>query len=120
MSDERLQILKMVREGKVSPEEAAKLLEAVEQPVVKERGQGKPRHLRLEYTEGSKRSSFSVGVGLVNWALRLLPGSFTMDVDGIVRKIDRQQILDAIAHGATGKILEAEEGKDRLEIWLDA
>jgi hypothetical protein len=121
MSDERLQILKMVQEGKVSAEEAAKLLDAVEQPAGKGKESGpRARHVRFEYTEGSKRSSFSVGVGLVNWALRILPASFTVDVNGAAQKINRQQILDAIEGGVTGKIFEWEDGKDRLEIWLDA
>lgn len=119
MSDERLQILKMVQDGKVSAEEAAKLLEALEQPTPKGKAPGgQPKHLRLEYSEGGKRSSFSVGVGLVTWALKLFP--LSMDVNGIAQKVDRQQILDAIQNGTVGKIFEAEEGRDRLEIWLDA
>lgn len=119
MNDERLQILKMVQEGKLSPEEAAKLLEAVEQPAAKERGP-KPKHLRLVMVDGPKRSTFSVGVGLATWALKVVPGTFLYSDSEGQRRIDTEAVLEAVESGTTGKVMEIVEGQNRLEIWLEA
>ena len=110
MNNERLQILKMVQEGKVSPEEAAKLLEAVEQPDAKRQ---KPKNIRLLITEGTKTQTLALSLGLAQWLLKI-PAATHLGV------FDKEQILEAISRGAAGKVLEAEEGNKRFEIWLDA
>lgn len=111
MNDERLQILKMVQEGKVSPEEAAKLLEAVEQPEAK---RPKPKSVRLLIVEGGKTSMLVLNVGMVQWLLKL-PMTVLQ-----IGTYDRDAVLEAVTRGAVGKVLEAEEGNRRFELWLDA
>lgn len=111
MSDERLQILKMVQEGKVSPEEAAKLLEAVEQPDPK---RPKPKNVRLAIMEGTKTQQIVLNLSLVQWLFKLPTTAISMGV------FDKEAILEAISRGTPGKVLEAEEGNRRFEIWLDA
>jgi len=110
MNNERLQILKMVQEGKVSPEEAAKLLEAVEQPDAK---RPKPKAVRLMISEGGKTSQLVLNIGMVQWLFRL-PGTVLT-----IGKYDKDGVLAAITQGAPGKVLEAEEGNKRFELWLD-
>lgn len=111
MNDERLQILKMVQEGKVSPEEAAKLLEAVEQPDAK---RPKPKSVRLVIAEGGKTSVLALNVGMVQWLLKL-----PMTVIQIGAH-DKDAVLEVVTRGNVGKVLEAEEGNRRFEVWLDA
>ncbi|HYF93901.1 MAG TPA: hypothetical protein VD969_16935 [Symbiobacteriaceae bacterium] len=111
MNDERLQILRMVQEGKVSPEEAAKLLEAVEQPEGKRQ---RPKSVRLLIVEGGRTQMLSLNLGLVQWLFRLPAAGFHVGV------FDKEAILEAISKGTVGKALEAEEGNRRFEIWLDA
>lgn len=111
MNDERLQILKMVQEGKVSPEEAAKLLEAVERP---EARRPKPKSVRLVIIEGSKSSVVALNIGMVQWLLKLTSTSVQLGA------FDKEAILEAISQGTVGKVLEAAEGNKRFEIWLDA
>lgn len=111
MNDDRLQILKMVQEGKVSPEEAAKLLEAVEQPESK---RPKPKSVRLVIMEGTKTQTVILGLGLVQWILKLPTTAFYVGV------FEKDDILAAIEKGTVGRVLEAEEGNRRFEIWLDA
>ncbi|MDF2627759.1 MAG: hypothetical protein K0R39_1590 [Symbiobacteriaceae bacterium] len=110
MNNERLQILKMVQEGKVSPEEAAKLLEAVEQPDAK---RPKPKVVRLMIMEGSKAGQLVLNIGMVQWLFKL-PGTMIQ-----LGAYDKDAILEAISRGTPGKVLEAAEGNKRFEIWLD-
>lgn len=115
MNDDRLQILRMVQEGKVSAEEAAKLLEALEAPA-KPDGP-KPKHIRVMITEGGKTKSFSIGMGLATWAVGV---ASTLSIFVGETKVDKAMLQDAIARGVTGKIFEAAEDGQRVEIWLDA
>lgn len=115
MSDERLQILKMVQEGRLSPEEAARLLDAVGAPSGV--SGPKPTHLRLKFQDGSKTRNFSVGVGFASWVLSLV-SDMQVKAGGV--QFDNRQLLDAIQRGTPGKIFEADEDGQRIEVWLDA
>lgn len=114
MSDERLQILKMVEEGKVSAEEATRLLDALGH--LPKSGSGpKATHLRLLLADGRKTTNLSFGVGLARWVLsvpmlRVEFGKMPVDADRLVQLIDT---------GFTGKVVEFSEENRRLEIWLD-
>lgn len=114
MSDERLQILKMVQEGKLSPEEAARLLDAVG---VQSPATGpKPTHIRLKLHDGSKTRHFSVGVGFASWVLGLV-ADMQIKAGGV--HFDNRQLLEAIQRGTPGKVFEADEDGQRIEVWLD-
>jgi hypothetical protein len=112
MNEERLQILRMVQEGKVSPEEAAKLLEAVEQPDGKGGPRQKPKHVRIVIQEDRRTHTVTIGLGMAKWFLTL-PWLTTYP------SIDRDHLLAEIERGTIGKVFEAEEGTDRFEIWLE-
>lgn len=114
MSGERLQILKMVEEGKVSAEEATSLLDALGNG--KRPGKGREStYIRGRFVEGKRVSDFSVRVGLARWILSwpLVNLEFGHD------RIDADQLVRLINSGATGKVLEFTEGDKKLEIWLD-
>ncbi|MCL4425370.1 MAG: hypothetical protein M1553_08020 [Firmicutes bacterium] len=117
--EERLQVLKMVEEGKVSVEEAAKLLEAMETPAP---AQGRTAgFLRIEVTEaGKKKANIKIPAALINLAVslgqRFLPAKIK-ELEGV----DFPAILEAVRQGARGKILEVEEEEKqtRVEIFLE-
>lgn len=116
MNPERLQILRMVQEGKVSPDEAAKLLDALETPAARPVGP-RPTHVRIAVTEDGRRTkNFSVGISLVSWALEFA-GRISIAVGG--HQFDRETLEDAISRGITGKVFAASEEGRRVEIWLD-
>ncbi len=50
MEEEKMRILKMIEEGKISAEEGAKLLKTIEEPAKKEGGK---RVLRIRVYEGN-------------------------------------------------------------------
>ncbi len=113
--EERLQILKMVQEGKISPEEAARLLEALEQPGARPAGP-KPTHVRIAIRDGERTHSFSVGIRLARWVLG--HGWVSLNLGGSDED-QKQLVLEAIENGPVGKVLELSDGDKRLEVWLD-
>jgi hypothetical protein len=77
--EERMKILKMLEEGKIKAEEAARLLEAVaeggaEPTAGAARGRGKTLHIRV-FRGGSERPNVNVNVplSLAKWALKFVP-----------------------------------------------
>jgi hypothetical protein len=119
MNDERIQILRMVQEGKVSPEEAAKLLEAVEQPEGKGgTAKAKPKSLRILIRDGARTQNIMLGVSLVKWILHL-PGLLFI-LTGNEGQLDKDILQGAIDSGFIGKVFEGEEGSRRVEVWIDA
>lgn len=103
MSEERLQIMRMVEQGKLSAEEAVKLLEAVEAPSGPADGP-KPRRVRVQVAEDGRSTQITVSAGLVCWVLSLRPNG----------------LRAALENGAPGKVFEAAEGSRKVEVWLEA
>jgi len=120
--DERLEILRMLQDGKISAEEAARLLEALSRA-----GGRKPREaarwFRLRvYDAATGRSRINVnlpvdllelGAGLVR---KIRP-------DGIpaLEGLDLDEILTSVKAGAAGKLAEIEDEEQgiRVEITVD-
>jgi len=94
---ERLKILKMLEEGKIKADEAARLLEALGEgaaepaagPTVK--GPGKTLHIRV-FRGDSERPSVNVNIplSLAKWALKFVPA------DAKARLGDREVDLDEL------------------------
>lgn len=117
MNEERLQILRMVQEGKLSPEEASRLLEAVEPPGARDGG-AKAKHVRVVLTQNGKTRSFTVGIGLAKTFLGI--PRFILGIRAGEAYMDQEQLAQAVAGAKPGKIFEGQDDKERIEIWLDA
>lgn len=120
--DERMKILKLLEEGKLSAEEAARLLKALgkrkseKQPVAVG---GEAKWLRVRVTElKSGRASVNVNLpmSLVNVGLKL-GARFVPETEGI----DFQEIDQALRAGLTGKIVDVvdEDEGQRVEIYVE-
>jgi len=123
-SDERLQILKMIEDEKISAAEAAELLRALDReddqrPDVPLKGASAPRWFRVRVTDiGSGRSKVSVNIpmGLVNAGIKM-GARFAPELEGV----DFDEISEMINSGAHGKIVDVvdnEEG-ERVEIFVE-
>jgi len=123
--DERMKILKMVEEGKVSAEDGAKLLAALSEsrrpptpPSVPGLG-GEARWFRVRVTDlasGKVKVNVNIPMGLVNVGIkmgaRFAPG---LDAEQM------EAIAEALKSGASGKIVEAidEEDGEKVEIFVE-
>ncbi len=122
MTEERLQILKMVESGNISADEAARLLQALDSAESREAaGQqaGKPRWFRVRVTDlasGKAKVNVNIPMGLVNVGMRM-GARFAPDVAGI----DPNIFLQAIREGTEGKVADVEDIEDgeRVEIFVE-
>jgi hypothetical protein len=127
-SEERLQILKMIQEGKISAEEGAKLLQALtagakadKRPTSPSGGPGSSdaRWFRVRVTDlasGKSKVSVNIPMGLVNVAMKM-GARFAPNIDNV----DYEEMMTAIKSGASGKIVDAtdEESGERVEIYVE-
>lgn len=121
MNEERLQILKMLQEGKISVDEAEKLLTAVDagEPTGPAR---EAKWFRVRITDlntGRVKVNVNLPVSLIGVATKFIPKS-ALNIDG--QSIDLNEILAAIKQGAAGKIVEVVDEDDegvKIEVLLD-
>ena len=124
--EERLKILKMIEEGKISAEEGAKLLAAIAEsrrtpsptPGMALSGV-EARWFRVRVTDlatGKPKVNVNIPMGLVNVGIkmgaRFAPG---------LEAEQMQAIADALKSGAVGKIVDVtdEEDDEHVEIFVE-
>ena len=123
-SEERLKILKMIEEGKLSAEEGTKLLTALsdKRPPVPPRAPGMPgapRWLRIRVTDvrsGRSKASVQIPLALVDAGMKI-GAHFAPEVEGV----DMSNVLDAVRSGMTGKIIDVTDDEDgeHVEIYVE-
>ena len=122
-SEERMRVLQMLEEGKITPDEAASLLRALGKG--QEAGPsrtGAPtenRYLRIRVTDlntGTGKVNVTIPLGLVSAGLRIAE-RFAPEAEGI----DMGELEEAILSGAEGKIVEVMDSEDneRVEIYVE-
>ena len=121
--EERMKILKMIEEGKLSAEEGTKLLAAlnVKRPTSL-RSPGTPggaKWLRIRVTDtrtGRSKASVQIPIGLVDAGLKI-GAHFAPEVDGV----DMSNVMEALRSGVTGKIIDVtdEEDGEHVEIYVE-
>jgi len=117
MSEERIRILKMVEEGKVSADEASRLLSAVEQSAP--RTVGEPAEwLRIRVKDlatGKPKVNVNLPLSLLQVAMKFVPEG-VLNTGG--QKIDVQEILAAIKAGAQGPIVDVQDGDENIHVQI--
>ena len=120
--EERMQILKMIEEGKISAEEGAKLLQALGAKSDRRKTGpvgGEPRWFRVRVTDldtGRNKVNVNIPMGLVNVGIKM-GARFAPNVEGL----NYEEISEAIKSGAQGKIIDVvdEEDGERVEIFIE-
>ncbi len=118
-AEERMKILDMVREGKVSAEEGARLLQALTVGGKKAGGGRDPRWLRVRITDiASGRTKVSVNIPMSLVSVGIKMGARFAPTNA---NFDYQNVMDAIKSGASGKIVDIEDQDEgeRVEIWIE-
>ncbi len=122
--EERMQILKMIEEGKISAEEGAKLLAALsagKPDTSRQDSQGgaNRRQFRVRVTDlatGRNKVNINIPMSLVNVGIKM-GARFAPDIEGI----NFDEIVAAIKSGSQGKIVDVvdEEDNERVEIYVE-
>ncbi len=123
-AEERLQILKMIEEGKISATEGAELLRALGRekgPATVEplKGASNPRWFRVRVTDlnsGRNKVNVNIPFGLVNVGLKM-GARFAPEMEGV----NFDELMEAVRSGQQGKVLDVtdEEGGERVEIFVE-
>jgi hypothetical protein len=123
-TEERMQILNMVAEGKISAGEGATLLGALdkaakEKPERGAMGPSAPRWFRVRVTDletGRDKVNVNLPMSLVDVGTRM-GARFAPELTDL----DLGEIMEQIKSGAQGKIIEVEDSEDgeRVEIFVE-
>lgn len=139
MENEALEILNMVKEGKITPEQASQLLEALKTqssaPVVA--GGNKPRFIRVklnvhEDEKDKVNINVNLPLGLADLALKVANGlkiqshGETIEVGDYLKNLsgmDFASVLQLVKDGAQGKLVDLNVNNDsnqvKIEVFVD-
>ena len=122
-SDERLKILQMLEDGKITPDEATTLLRALDGGKRASQGpavaSGETRFFRVQVTDldsGKPKVNVTIPIGLVSVGLRMAE-RFAPDFEGF----DMEELEELITSGAVGRMVEVvDEGdRERVEVYVE-
>lgn len=125
-NDERLKIMKMVQDGKITAEEAIILLEALEggkKESVKDESQTRPsgpgKWFRVKVSDtnsGKPRANIRLPISLVSAGIKM-GAKFSPELDGM----DMNILRDAINNNRTGMVLDVFDDQDgeHVEIFIE-
>ncbi len=125
-SEERLKILNMIQEGKITPDEGIKLLEAMETPVRPEKPNTpqvipgrEPGFLRIVVTDtdsGRNRVNIRLPISVVDAGFKM-GAKFSPEVQGL----DAKQLMGFVKAGVTGQVVDIidEDDGEHVQVFLE-
>ena len=122
-TEERMKILKMIEDEKITAEEGAKLLSLLGSGSSQKntpRGRaGSPRTLRVRVTDvktGRSKASVQIPLSLVDAGMKI-GAHFAPEIEGV----ELDQVMEAFNAGMTGKIIDVVDDVDgeHVEIFID-
>jgi hypothetical protein len=121
-TEERMKILKMIEEGKISAEEGTRLLGALSKQKQRRAGstEDSPRWLRvrvLDLVSGKESVRVNLPISLVNVGMKM-GARFIPDAE---QETVMEDLAQALNQGMTGKIVDIidEEEGQRVEIFVE-
>lgn len=119
MSEEKLRILKLLEEKRITSAEAMELLEALG----KERspGAGGGRVLRIRVYEGGAEPKVNINIPL-GWAKFMAPfleGKIKAKLADKGVEMDMEKLREAIECQEPMKIVDVQDGGDKVEIFIE-
>lgn len=122
--DEKIKILELVRDGKVSPEQGLELLDAigaggaskiVDNFVGLHSDEGPARHLRIStLSRKGKEFNFTIPLSVVRFTGNLFPNRFRLNINN--KQLDTDELMDAVYRQEKGVIYEDESENVVVEL----
>ena len=121
-SEERVKILIMVEEGKITVEEGARLIEALNkqtrQPTTKQAGEAQWLRVKvMDLNTGKESVRVNLPISLVNVGMKM-GARFVPDAEA---ESMMEDLAEALKQGLTGKIVDVidEEEGQRVEVFVE-
>ncbi|MDO5835778.1 MAG: hypothetical protein Q4P17_04655 [Methanobacterium sp.] len=123
VSEEKIQILEMVEEGKITASEASELLaalESTEEEIVPRTGV-KWLKVRVHTMDDEPKVNVNIPISLVDVGLKLAKRYDPKLKESGLDKIDLDEILEAVKDGAEGKIVDVvdEEEQTKIKVYVE-
>ncbi len=119
MKEERMKVLKMLADKKITSDEAAQLLEALDKTEAETTHPAKC--LRVRISEGGQTDVVNVNIPL-GW-VKGLSGFIIPKIEEKLKAkgypFNSQEIMDSIATGQTQKIVDIKDGNDKVEVYIE-
>jgi hypothetical protein len=126
MKDEKLQILQMIEEGKITPSEGMDLLDALEgaKKAYIENNQAKWLKIRVFDPNDSTKVNITVPIALIDVSMRMAgkfgPAFVPELKEAGLNEGDMAELFNAIKDGAVGKLIDIEsEDGEKVEIIVE-
>lgn len=122
MSDvnvERLEILKMVEEGKLDTKDAVELLNAIDASYdeeIKPKKDVKWLKVLVETENGKPKVNVKVPIAFVDVGLKLAQKFDPKIKDSGLDKINFKEIIEEVKNGAEGKIVDVEDEENHTKV----
>ena len=122
MDTEKMKILEMISNGKISAEEGSRLLDAMDSPNPSTpKNNAKKKWLRIKVTDlntGKDEVNVNLPISFLNWGLKM-GQHFSPELRA--QGVDMDEIANLVNEGAEGKIVDVydKEENKHVEISID-
>jgi len=119
MDEDRMQVLKMLEDGKITSDDAAKLLDAMEPDRPADDACGGKR-LLIKVTDartGKKKVNLKIPIALAKIATKFIPAKSKRKL--AEEGVDVDTVLSQVMTGNLGKIVDVESDEDLVEVTIE-
>lgn len=120
MQQERIRILRMLEERKITVEDAARLLDALpceQQGPDKSQGGKKIRVRVTDPKTGKQTANLTVPVGLAKFAVKFIPTKTKQEL--AAEGIDIDNVISQVMSENIGKVVDVESDKGNVQISIE-
>jgi uncharacterized NAD-dependent epimerase/dehydratase family protein len=120
MEEDGIQVLRMLEEGKITPEDAAKLLDALQSDQAAESAPQPGKRILIKVTDartGKKKVNLKIPIGLAKIAVKFIPPKSKRKL--AEEGVDIDAVLSQVIAGNLGKIVDVESDEDLVEVIIE-
>jgi len=120
MNQEKMRILRMLEQGKITADDAANLLDAAPCDGAAEGGRAGGKKIRVRVTDprtGKQTANLTVPASLAKFAMQFIPAKTKQELAD--RGINIEHILSQVMTDNTGKIVDVESEEANVQVFIE-